>query len=184
MTTINFNEWERVTGALDWGVQRTLYDTLCLVADEKVKMVHGRDSIQAKGSTYPCLINAVAAMIAEDVTQVSPAGRFPGLVHEFDSLNGKFVEARINKGDGFLSPLAAEILVRHFAPLKEKPADAPEPPPVTAERCYIEPTDEQMAADLNRMMDTPAPDANDGLDHSLDEQFARIREIERDLHDS
>lgn len=143
---IDFTAWTAATGTLDWGTQRVMKDTLALVSEGKIELVHGVDSLGGK----PCLVNAVAAMIAHDVSQVSPANWYPSVVDAFDRINAQLVGNGVNRTDGFVSPLAAEVLLANFAPLKPVPTEAEAAEAagaiMAASMVYVEPTDEEVAA--------------------------------------
>lgn len=108
--------WTQATSEIPWGVQRTLVDTLTLVGEEKIQLVHGADYRNGK----PCLINAVAQMTTVGGGQGIPSANFGRLVGCFDRLNAQFVESKVNANDGYVSPLAAEILLKNFGPLKAR----------------------------------------------------------------
>jgi len=87
---------------------------------------------------------------------VSPAGMFGDVVAAFDSLNYTFKNQDVNK-DGYVSPLAAEILIRNFGDLKPEPDIDTSTVGELSNGAYIEPTDEEMAQDLLNAMTAPAP---------------------------
>jgi len=143
-------KWTYTTGNLDWGKQRTLHDTLTMVSEGKVKVVFGQDDF----SGSPCLINAVGCMVKSE--NQSPSENEPALVGLFDRICAEiFVPAGIIEQHPFLSGLAADILLKNFAPLKPVPEASSIP--ITAK--YKEPKDREMQADFEKMLDTPAPDA-------------------------
>lgn len=141
--------WTKATEELSWGKQRTLFDTLTLVSEGKVKVIYGNDSFQGS----PCLINAVGCMV-KDASQ-SPSQNERVLVRAFDIVcRSEFERSGVIEEAPYLSPLGAEILIRNFAPLKPVPALG-----VAETAKYKEPKDSEIQADLDKMMDTPAPDA-------------------------
>lgn len=141
---IDFSGWTAATGTLDWGTQRVMRDTLALVSEGKIELVHGADSLGGK----PCLVNAVASMIAHDVSRVNPASWYPAVVSAFDRINRALMANDVNAGDGFVSPLAAEVLLANFAPLKPVPTEADfakaAAEVMVASTVYVEPTDEEV----------------------------------------
>lgn len=113
----DFSKWTDATAALPWGAQRALHDTLSLVSEEKVTLVHGAD--YKNGS--PCLINAAATMLSKingEGGGGKPSSFFGDIVSEFDAINSHLVRVGVNKGDGYVSPMAADVLLAHFSPLR------------------------------------------------------------------
>lgn len=176
MTTANldFTRWNAATADLNWGVQRVLMETLQSVADEQITLVHGTDSHAGR----PCLINAVANMIALDVTQVNPSSWFPQVVGEFDRLNRAFERMGVNvMHSHVVSPLAAEILINNFGTLKPPPTEADfqavamETLKAATESIpYIEPSDADMQSALDAMDEAPSvseADVNAAFDAAL-----------------
>jgi hypothetical protein len=115
-------QWERVTAELPWGVQKVLRDTLELVGEEKVHLVWGRDY----SGNYPCLINSVAQMLSISKGEGGngiPMQYFAPLVGTFDQINAQLKRDGVNTNE-YVSPMAAEVLLRYFAPMKPKPIEA------------------------------------------------------------
>lgn len=146
-------EWNTATGNLPYGVQRVFMDTLNLVKEEKVHLVWGSDYRDGK----PCLVNAVASMLTTGGGKGIPMQRFGEVVGKFDSINYELKRQGVNT-DGYVSPLAAEILIRNFGELKPEP-DPSIPTAELSHGAYIEPTDEEMAQDLLNAMTAPGPEA-------------------------
>lgn len=157
-------EWNIATSNLPYGVQRVFLDTLNLVKEEKIHLVHGADYRDGK----PCLVNAVGAMLTTGGGNGIPSEYFGHVVGMFDRLNSAFLSQGVNE-DGYVSPLAAEIMIRNFGALK------PEPDPETltvaeeSHGAYVEPSDEEFARDFMEGMKAPAPEdierlANEGND--------------------
>lgn len=136
------HKWTQVTAGLDWGKQRVLYDTLTLAAEGKIKVVYGADDYDGS----PCLINAVGCMVKSQ--NESPSMNEPHLVRLFDQINRYLNDKGVNtEGDrGHMSPLAAEILVQYFAPLREIPSGTPVNEVPIAEPYFVEPTDAEIQA--------------------------------------
>jgi hypothetical protein len=161
---MDFTAWTNATADLPWGVQRALFETLGTVADGQVTLAHGIDSYQG----HPCLINAVANMLALDVNEVNPASWFPNVVREFDNINRKFSGMGINKRDHIVEPIVGEVLMANFGKMK--------PPPTEDEYAaaareslinapYIEPSDAEFADMLTELDKAPAAiEVNDGVD--------------------
>ena len=170
---IDFSGWTAATGNLTWGVQRVMRDTLGLVAEGKVRLVFGRN--YSKGS--PCLVNAVAQMLTLDENGVSPAGWFPEVVQAFDHVNALLVTEGVNNDGEYVTPLAAEILLKHFGAIKPVPTEADYAEEAARELSaqieampYHEPSDAEFADMLAAMDTVPAPvdePATDSGDHSI-----------------
>lgn len=114
-------QWEKVTAELPWGVQQVLHDTLELVAEGKVHLVWGHDY----SGNHPCLINSVAQMLSANQGEGGngiPMQYFAPLVGTFDQINSQLKKQGVNK-DFYVSPMAADVLLRYFAPLKPKPIE-------------------------------------------------------------
>lgn len=106
--------WNTATAALPPGVHATLKDVLNLVSEEKVKIVHQAD--YSAGS--PCLINSMAQMLAVTNGEGGhgiPMQHFAPLVAEFDRINSYLRDQGVNT-DQYVSPLAADVLLRYYAP--------------------------------------------------------------------
>lgn len=143
----HFQNWHSATADLPWGVQTVMFDTLQAVADGQVRLVHGAD--YKDGS--PCLVNAVANMTEAGGGKGVPSSKFSNLVGAFDHINRFLQGEGVNEDDGFVSPLAAEILLRNFGQLKNKPVAAAVSEavaPVAFETgVYKEPSDEELTRD-------------------------------------
>lgn len=141
--------WFKATSELPWGVQRVLHDTLTLVGEGKVKLVHSAD--YSNGS--PCLVNAVGQMLTAGGGNGIPTAYFGPLVGLFDSINRHFqsVPGYNASGDLVVSPGVGEILVQWFAPLKEQPLEAMVDEATQMEafanHVYVEPKDEDIMRD-------------------------------------
>lgn len=116
--SIEFDNWTKATEDLPWGVQSVMYDTLLLVADGKVNLAYGTDY----AGKSPCLVNAVAAMTEAGGGRGVPVSKFSSLVSAFDTINSALHQQGINDTQ-LVSPLAAEILIRNFGRLKDKPLE-------------------------------------------------------------
>lgn len=136
------HKWTQVTAGLDWGKQRVLHDTLTLAAEGKIKVVYGADDYDGS----PCLINAVGCMVKSQGE--TPMTNEPHLVRLFDSINKWFIDKGVNTEGipGHMSPLAAEILVQYFAPLREIPSGTPVGEIPIAEPYFVEPSDAEIQA--------------------------------------
>lgn len=144
-------EWKSATTELPWGVQRVLLETLETVKDGDVHLVHGSNYRDGK----PCLINAVAVMVSKNA--VSPMTFAPEVVANFDRINQYLREKGINDDSGYVSPLAAEILIRNFGALKPVPEDAPK---TETGMVYIEKSDADFEAWIDAMT-APGPEELD-----------------------
>lgn len=168
----SLTQWTKVTGDLPWGVQRVLHDTLSLVAEGKVTLVHSRDY---DGKT-PCLINAVGQMLKAGGGRGIPSQYFGPLVSQFDSINRHFqtVPSYNDPNTNLVSPAVAEVLLHYFAPIKEQPVkdtvDEAMEMEAFANHVYVEPSDEDFARDWTNAMQTEAkhimlnlPEGEDGI---------------------
>jgi hypothetical protein len=147
-------EWRNATAGLEWGAQRVLHNTLDAVAKDGVHLVHGSDYRDGK----PCLINAAGQMLASGGGHGIPSSYFGPIVGLFDRINAALVEKGVNDDTGYVSPLAAEILLRHFATLKPIPDEASlAGADVDAITPYVEPSDSEIAESWVNAMKAPAP---------------------------
>lgn len=154
------SQWGKATHDLPYGVQRVFKDVLDLVQEgKKQDLVYGADY----SNSGACLVNASANMLVAGGGHGIPMAAFGDVVSLFDRIN-KYLEIQgVNNEPGLVSPLAAEILLNWYAPLKEVPevvenfkteGDNLIPLP------YIEATDEEMEQAFmtlleNRPIETP-----------------------------
>lgn len=152
-------QWNKATGDLPWGVQRVFADVLTLASQEKTPspLVYNQDY----GDGGACLVNQAAQFlkaIGGEGGEGKPMASFGTVVSLFDQINREFHSKGINV-DRKVSPLAADILLQWFAPLKDSPTEA-DLGTVSAAGVavtYREPTDEEMHNALLEMLTTPAP---------------------------
>lgn len=131
----HLNRWRQATGAAPWGVQRAFKTVLEAVRDNDTHLVYGRDY----SGNFPCLVNTVAPMLSANGGQaLSPSAHFSAIVGAFDSLNKALREVDVNTDDNLVSPLAADIMLRHYGALNPEPELPQETLP------YMEPTDEDL----------------------------------------
>lgn len=139
--------WNKATGNLSWGVQEVFRDAFQLVSDEKVTLVYGAD--YSNGS--PCLVNSVASMLTTGGGYGVPTASFGRVVTLFDRINRELEREGVNPGDGKVSPLAADIFLRYFAPAQPKPEVIPQQTDKVTHNetytAYVEPKDDAMAQD-------------------------------------
>jgi hypothetical protein len=145
--------WTDVTGALKPGVQRVFKDTFDLAAAGETTLIYGAD--YRDGS--PCLVNTVGTMLTNGGGQGVPSAHFGEIVSLFDRINRELESSGVNERHGYVSPLAAEVFVRNFAPLKDMPVKPIQDQNVSNTLPYYEPTDEEMAQDMVSLLrgDTP-----------------------------
>lgn len=141
------NEWNKATADLPWGVQRTVHDALTLVSEEKITICYNAD--YRNGS--PCLINAVGQQLTTSGGHGIPMSHFGRLVGMFDRINSVLEENGVQENKGFISPLAADILLKNFAPLKKIPAEKVETEK-TVDDPYLELTDDQIQEQMEAML--------------------------------
>lgn len=112
---INFSAWTEATANLSWGAQRAMHNSLELAAEGKIDLVYGSDYVDGK----PCLVNSVGQMLEVGGGQGIPSANFNAVVSQFDQINREFARLNVNEpGTQHVSPLAAEILLKNFGPLK------------------------------------------------------------------
>lgn len=146
-------KWTEATAALAYGEQRVFADVLKLVADDvKKNLIWGSD--YADGGTTACLVNAAGSMLSKGDGAGVPMQQFRNVVALYDQINREFRARDINL-DHHVSPLAAEILLQWFAPLKEAPSEVlARESHFKGDEHYVEPTDEVMLNDLLNMLST------------------------------
>lgn len=136
------SQWAEATGNLPFGVQRVFKDVLDLVAEgTKKDLVYGADYT----SEGACLVNASANMLVVGGGHGIPMANFTDVVSLFDKINNWLYIQDVNTSPNLVSPLAAEILSRWYAPLKEsaEPIATPEDENVVS-LPYSERTDAEM----------------------------------------
>ncbi len=138
--------WNKATAELSWGVQRVFRNVFELAADGKTHLVFGRD--YSNGN--PCLVNTVGTMLTVGGGNGVPMAHFPDIVSLFDKINRELQKREVNEDGNLVSPLAADVFLHHFAPLKDEPVNQGSHSKVTHE-AYVEMTDEQIAQDLVEM---------------------------------
>lgn len=151
----HLTNWKAETAKLPWGVKRVFRETFKAVADEQVHLVWGSDYRDGK----PCLVNAVATMLGSTLGKGGggiPTQHFGRIVGLFDTINQALMEQGVNK-DNYVSPMAADILLHHFADVSDEPEFDVATPEVV-EHPYIEPSDEALAAEWLATMHAPAPE--------------------------
>lgn len=149
------SQWEKATHELPYGVQRVFKNVLDLVQEgKKTDLVYGADY----SNQGACLVNASANMLVSGGGHGIPMAAFEDVVSLFDRIN-KFLEGQgVNNQPGLVSPLAAEILLNWYAPIKDAPPV--EQPQSVINLPYTEPTDKEMEDAFmellnNRPVETP-----------------------------
>ena len=130
------NRWRDATGAAPWGVQRAFKTVLEAVKDNGTHLVYGRDY----SDKFPCLVNTVGPMLQVGGGRGIPSAHFGNIVSAFDALNTELHRMGVNDSETLVSPLAAEIMLRHYGSLNPEPELPQETLP------YTEPTDEDLMA--------------------------------------
>lgn len=164
-------DWKNVTGRLPWGAKRTFHQAFTLVSEGKIRLAYGAD--YRDGS--PCLVNAVAQMLTTGGGKGIPSTHFREVVSKFDAINIQLAsnEHGYVNDDGFVSPLAADILLRNFADISDEPEskatevnESPEP--------YVERSDDDFMQDWMNAMELQATEdaALPGLDSELAPEFS------------
>jgi hypothetical protein len=138
-------QWELTTSKLPWGIHSVFREAFSLAADGKIKLVHGANVHDGS----PCLVNSVHSMLSEKT--LTPASAFPEVVRLFDQINRELRDDGVNDHTNFVSPMAAEILLRWFAPEPPKPVENQVNEAMHTEAFaagqYREPTDDDLAKD-------------------------------------
>lgn len=147
------NSWEKATADAKYGVQRVFHDVFTLAAESKTTLIYGADYRDGK----PCLVNTVGTMLTTGGGLGIPSNHFGEIVSLFDQINRELENQSVNTNPGYVSPLAAEIFLRHFAPLKDAPTTTNEVPVAPSNLPYIEPSDEEMASAVANMFMIDAP---------------------------
>lgn len=152
-------KWAHATANLNPGEQRVFRDVLTLVAEEKKSnLVWGAD--YSDGGKGACLVYQTTAMLSSATDQKEgtsgfPMAQFGEVVTLYDRLNRLYLEKDINTNQ-YVSPLAAEILLHHFAPLKPMPIETiAKESHFKGDDKYVEPTDEEMLNAVLNMLSDP-----------------------------
>lgn len=140
------DNWHNATANVPTGLQMVLKDALSLAAEGKITLVYGADARDGK----PCLLNAVRNMTTQ--FDLKPSTYAPAVVAAFDDLNHALWKDNVNESTHKVSPLAAEVLLRHFGPVDPSDYDVEHRALALesfAVNCtpYIEPTDDEMLTD-------------------------------------
>lgn len=169
-------QWTQATANLKSGTQNAFHDVLVLAEQGKINLVWGADYRDGGA----CLVNQAGAMLTTGGGRGVPITNFRDVVALFDQINRVLMDKGVNV-DGTVSPLAADILLKHYALLKEievsteeavKEAMANE---AFAEAIYVEPTDEEIAAQLKAMFETEAPvEENSGNEGTVTESSRMV----------
>lgn len=161
--------WNKATGNLKWGVQEAFREAFNLVSEEKVTLVWGAD--YSNGS--PCLVNSVASMLTTGGGSGIPSQHFHEVVSLFDSINRELFAKGVNVEYGRVSPLAADMFLRYFAPKQEKPVetqvDEAMAPEAFANGVVLEPKDEDLAKDWLNALQVESAMEHDFKDVSVEE---------------
>lgn len=145
-----YEKWTNATANLKPGVQHAFHDVLSLAKDEKVTLVWGADYTGDGGA---CLVNQAGAMLTTGGGHSIPSRFFGEVVGLFDKINRELMEKSVNT-DHHVSPLAAEVLLHHFAPLKEMVITEV----IEEEGPFVEPTDEEIAGAWIQSLMSDAPE--------------------------
>ena len=143
-------QWTEATAKLAYGEQRVFKDVLTLVSEEKkTNLVWGSDYW---GSSGACLVNAAGSMLSKGDGSGVPMQQFGEVVALYDQLNREYLNRGINSTQ-HVSPLAADVMLQYFAPLKEAPAETlARETHFADDQNYVEPTDEAMLSDLLKLL--------------------------------
>ena len=136
--------WKRETSNIPPGVQHLIYDALQLVSSGDIKLAWGADVY--KGT--PCLLNAVSNMTTQMVEpgKKLPSHYTPEVVSLFDRINKTYSHVLYpheNRTHGYVDPIAADMLIRHFGELKEIEVTS-----TLADFKECEPTSNELQAEL------------------------------------
>ncbi len=148
-----YQKWHNATGNLKWGVHKVFKDVLQAAKDEKITLIYGSDY----GDGGACLVNTAGVFLTTHAGldagggQGIPTANFSEVVSVFDTINAQFHNVGVNVTPGTVSPLGADILLRHYGnePGKDfERIDAPVANEAFASVTYREPTDQEIARDL------------------------------------
>lgn len=150
--------WSKATANLKYGVQRVFHDVFVLASEGKTHLVYGSDY----NGGFPCLVNTVGSMLTTGGGHGVPSSNFAEVVREFDSINRILKTEGVNTEVGKVSPMAAEIFLQYFAPIKEKPIEdavneATKNEAFAQNIPYREPSDDDLARDLIEAFMTEPP---------------------------
>lgn len=155
-----YENWTKATGNLKWGVQRVFHDVFSLASESQTTLIYGADYKDGN----PCLVNTVGTMLSATKGQGGtglPTQHFGEVVSLFDQINRDLESKGVNDKPGYVSPMAAEVFLRYFAPLKEKPIDAAVDDALQGEafanNVYRERSDEDIARDIMSAFSSPSP---------------------------
>ena len=147
-----YEKWTAATGNLPWGTQHAFHTVLKAAQDGETTLVYGADY----GLNGACLVNTVGVMLTTGGGHGVPSANFGEVVSLFDQINSALYMANCNDKAGIVSPLSADILLTHYAPLKEQPDFGPIAED-ELDATYKEPTDAAMAEALAELFtNTPA----------------------------
>lgn len=185
--TIDFSAWTKATTDLPWGAQSVFMSTLEAVRDGQVRLAHSADY---SSSGVPCLVNATATMLSYTKGEGGnniPIRNFREMVIAFDNVNYRLYIEGVNTTPGEVSPLAAEVLIKNFGPMKDKPFDNHVKEAFAnvafEEHVYIEPTDDDIMRDfVNSIALPPVTENVVNIPISITEQID-WDEVERALSD-
>lgn len=145
--------WTKATAKAKYGVQRVFHDVFTLASEGKTTLIYGSDYRDGK----PCLVNTVGTMLTTGGGLGVPSTNFKEIVSLFDQINRVLEVKGVNDQPGYVSPLAADVFLRYFAPLKDGPVPVENEPITTNDTIYIEPSDEEMAQAIADMFMVDAP---------------------------
>lgn len=152
-----YGQWEEATARLPWGTQRAFRSVFEAVRDNGTTLIYGRDYL----NNFPCLVNTVGVMLTTSGGVGVPSRNFADVVSLFDRINRVLEQSNVNDKPGYVSELAADIFLHHFAPLKDEPepSENEEALQHVTQTDYVEPSDEDLAAALEEMFLTePEPE--------------------------
>jgi len=150
------SDWTDATGNLQWGVQRAFYAVFEAVRDQDTKLVYGADYLKG----FPCLVNSVGTMLSTGGGHGVPSSNYGTVVMLFDRINRILRDQEVNVEHGLVSPLAADVFIQHFAPLKDIPVVPSHTDTSETVNPWIsteETSDVVIEQALNEMFLTPAP---------------------------
>lgn len=144
--------WTEATAKAKYGVQRVFHDVFTLASEGKTTLIYGSDYRDGK----PCLVNTVGTMLTTGGGLGVPSANFGEIVSLFDQINRVLETKGVNDQAGYVSPLAADVFLRYFAPLKDEP-EVPTTKVDSNNIPYVEPSDEEMAQAIADMFMVDAP---------------------------
>lgn len=115
-----FDKWYEATTALPWGTQRAFQEVLKAAADGSTTTLVYNADYRNEGA---CLVNQAGAILSSGGGKGIPTAQYGAVVSAFDQINRHLETSGVNDRKGYVSPLAAEILLQYFGEVKPSPLE-------------------------------------------------------------